>query len=96
MHAFPIINQNFRSLLPKVIDIGRVHIGQIYQKELFIESTCPITFEYTIREVKSHQDITLVTPKKGDIIGLTDTPIVFQFKPQVVTTSQATFELTTS
>lgn len=62
LHAFPIINQNFRALLPKIIDIGRVHIGQIYQKELFIESTCPITFEYNIKEVKGHPDITLITP----------------------------------
>lgn len=96
MHAFPIINRGFRSLIPKVIDMGRVHIGQIYQKELFIESTCPLTFEYDIKEIQGHSDITMMTPRKGDIVGLTNTPIVFQFKPQVVTMSKATFELRTS
>lgn len=36
LHAFPIINKDVVSLLPKVLEMGRVHIGQTYQKEVFI------------------------------------------------------------
>jgi hypothetical protein len=40
-----------------------------------------VTFEYEMRSVKEHEDLKLVTPVCGEILGMTHTPIVFQFKP---------------
>jgi hypothetical protein len=83
-------------LLPKRIDLGRIPVGETISKELFIDSTCPVNFEYEFRETKPHPDIRLITPAAGDIVGMSSTPVVFQYNPQSFTTGDAEFELRTS
>lgn len=62
---------------------------------MFIESNCPVSFEYEIREVKAHPDIK-VTPMVGDILGNTKTEIQFTYNPATFTTADAEFEIRTS
>lgn len=81
IHAYPVINTKKDELLPGTIDLGRVTIGDTIQKELFIESTSPVNFEYEFKEVKPHPDIRLCIPAVGDIIGRTSTPVLFQYCP---------------
>lgn len=65
-------------MLPKTIDLGTVTIGAgVVEKELSIDSTCPVNFEYELREVKPHPDIRLVTAASGDIVGMSKTPVIF-------------------
>lgn len=63
---------------------------------MYIDSTCPVNFEYELKEVKPHPDIRLITPAVGDVIGMTSTPVIFQYNPQTFTTADAEFELRTS
>ena len=83
-------------MLPSTIDLGRIAIGDTCQKDLYIESTCPVNFEYEIKEVVPHPDIRMITPAAGDIIGMTSTQVSFQYTPQTFTTADAVFELRTS
>lgn len=47
IHAFPVINSKQDELFPKYIDMGKgCRLGQSYQKQLQIESNCPVNFEY--------------------------------------------------
>ena len=46
IHAYPVINTKKDELLPKNIDLGCIPLGETCQKELYIESTCPVNFEY--------------------------------------------------
>jgi hypothetical protein len=96
IHAYPVINTKKDELLPATIDLGTAAVGETQIKELAIESTCPVNFEYEIREVQPHPDIRLITPASGDIVGLSHTPVAFQYTPQTFTTADAVFELRTS
>lgn len=96
IHAFPVINTKKDSLLPKEIDMGRnLKVGSQYHKEVDIESNCPVNFEYEIKEVKPHPDIR-VSPMSGDIVGNTNTKILFTYTPSTFTTAEAEFEVRTS
>jgi hypothetical protein len=55
-------------------------VGQTYLREISIDSNCPATFSYEIKELKPHPDIR-VTPFSGDIIGNTSTIISFSYTP---------------
>ena len=96
IHAYPVINTKKDELLPKRIDLGRIPIGETITKELTIDSTCPVNFEYEFREIKPHPDIRMITPACGDILGGSSTSVIFQFNPQSYTTGDAEFELRTS
>ena len=70
IHAYPVINSKQDELFPKYIDMGKgCRLGQSYQKQLQIESNCPVNFEYTIEVTKPHPEIH-ISPLSGDIIGL--------------------------
>ena len=70
-------------------------VGKMYQKEINIESNCPVNFEYEIKEVSGHPDIKL-SPMVGDIVGMSETPIIITYSPSTFTTADAIFELRTS
>ncbi len=57
IHGYPVINNDKDSLLPEVIDMGKIKVGEIYSKKLSIESNSPVMFEYSIEWIKSHPDI---------------------------------------
>lgn len=89
MHAYPVINTLRDSLLPSEIDMGSAcKVGKTYEKEFVIESNCPVNFEFQIKELLPHPDIR-VMPMAGDIVGLTDTPILFSYNPHTFTTAEA-------
>lgn len=96
IHAFPVINSKRDSLLPPQIDMGTgCKVGLTYHKIVEVESNCPVSFEYEIREVKPHPDIR-VTPRVGDIVGNQRTEIQFAYTPSTFTTADAEFEIRTS
>jgi len=43
-------------------------VGLSYTKTVDIESNCPVSFEYEIRDLTPHPDIK-VSPVAGDIMG---------------------------
>ncbi len=51
MHAYPVINNEKDQLLPSLIDMGKVKMGDETSKTLSIKSTTPVTFEYQIEWV---------------------------------------------
>ena len=70
IHAYPVINSKQDELFPKYIDMGKgCRLGHSYQKQLQIESNCPVNFEYTIEVTKPHPEIH-ISPLSGDIIGM--------------------------
>lgn len=70
IHAFPVINSKQPELFPSVIDMGiGCVVGKTYQKQLQIESNCPVSFEYNIEVLQPHPDIA-VFPLMGDILGM--------------------------
>ena len=96
IHAYPVINTQADQLVPKALDFGRgCKVGDTYSRNVAIESNCPVTFEYDIKEVKGHNDIR-VTPMSGDIIGNQRTVLNFTYSPSTFTTAEAVFELRTS
>ena len=96
IHAFPVINSKRDSLLPPQIDMGTgCKVGLTYHKTVEIESNCPVSFEYEIKEVKPHPDIK-VAPRQGDIVGNQCTEIQFTYTPSTYTTADAEFEIRTS
>jgi hypothetical protein len=96
MHAYPVINTLKDTLLPQKIEMGsNCKVGKTYEKEYVIESNCPVNFEFQIKDIMPHPDIR-VMPMAGDIVGLTDTPILFSYNPHSFTTAEAQFELRTS
>lgn len=68
IHAYPVINTTKDQLLPSIIDMGNVKIGDTKSRKLTIECNTPVTFEYVIEWSKPHPDIKL-SPLKGDILG---------------------------
>ena len=69
IHAYPVINSKKDSLLPSKIDMGMsCKVGLSYTKTVDIESNCPVSFEYEIRDLTPHPDIK-VSPVAGDIMG---------------------------
>ena len=64
-----MINSKKDELVPKQMDMGKgCKVGSTYSRDAIIESNCPVTFSYEIKEIKPHPDIR-VTPIVGDIIG---------------------------
>ena len=86
VHGFPIVNNSRDSLLPSLIDMGKVEVGDQYSKKLSIECTTPINFEYSIQWIKPHADI-LVEPLEGDIPGNSKTWIEITYIPRESTTA---------
>jgi hypothetical protein len=70
-------------------------VGQNYTKTVDIESNCPVSFEYEIKDFKPHPDIK-VSPMVGDIIGNTSTTLTFTYTPTTFTTADCEFEIRTS
>ena len=70
-------------------------IGNTYNKQLQIESNCPVSFEYTIEVVQPHPEIT-ISPLQGDILGMQMTPINFQYTPKTYTTAESVIKVRTS
>lgn len=70
-------------------------VGQSYSKTVEIESNCPVTFEYEIKEIKPHPDIKL-TPMSGDILGNQSNPITITYNPTTFTTADAEYQIKTS
>lgn len=70
-------------------------VGLTYHKIVEIESNCPVSFEFEIRDIKPHPDIK-VSPLSGDIIGNERTEIQFSYNPSTYTTADAEFEIRTS
>lgn len=96
IHAFPVINSKQAELFPSTIDMGKgCVIGRTYNKQLQIESNCPVNFEYTIEVVQPHPDI-LVFPLQGEILGMQLTTIDFQYNPKSLTTAEALIQVRTS
>ena len=95
VHGFPIVNNSKDSLLPSLIDMGKVEVGDQYSKKLSIECTTPINFEYSIQWIKPHADI-LVEPLEGDIPGNSKTWIEITYIPRESTTAQAEFKFITT
>lgn len=96
IHAYPVINSKKDNLLPPQIDMGSgCKVGMSYEKIVEIESNCPVSFEYEIRDIKPHPDIK-VTPISGDILGNQKTEIAFLYNPSTFTTADAEFEIKTS
>ena len=96
IHAYPVINSKKDKLVPKQIDMGQgCIVGQTYTKDISIESNCPVTFSYEIKEVKPHPDIQL-SPMVGDILGMQATRMTFTYTPMSYTTASAEFEFRTS
>ena len=96
IHAYPVINTKKDNLLPRRVDLGKVSIGSTLQKDLFMESNCPVAFDYEIKEVESHPDIRVITPMAGELFGMGRTPFSFIYTPQTFTTAEAVFEIRTS
>ena len=89
IHAFPVINSKQPDLFPSVIDMGKSCVsGRSYNKQLQIESNCPVNFEYTIEVVQPHPEI-IISPLQGDILGMQLTTIDFQYNPKSLTTAEA-------
>jgi hypothetical protein len=89
IHAFPVINSKQPDLFPSVIDMGKSCVsGRSYNKQLQIESNCPVNFEYTIDVVQPHPEI-IISPLQGDILGMQLTTIDFQYNPKSLTTAEA-------
>ena len=99
VHGFPIINHMCNngkdSLLPSLIDMGKVDVGDQYTKKLTIECTTPVNFEYQIEWIKPHADI-MVEPMSGDIPGNSKTKIEINYFPRESTTAQAEFKFITT
>lgn len=62
---------------------------------MFIESNCPVSFEYEIKDLKPHPDIR-VNPMFGDLLGNTKTQINFTYSPSTFTTAEAEYQIRTS
>lgn len=59
IHAYPVINTTKDQLLPSIVDMGSIKIGESLTKKLQIESNSPVTFEYSIEWIKEHPDISV-------------------------------------
>lgn len=95
IHGYPVINNDLDELLPSVVDLGKVKVGELYSKKLTINCTSPVTFEYTIEWLKPHNDI-MVEPMTGDILGNSKTKLEVTYSPTESTTAQASFRFITT
>ena len=80
MHAFPIVNNETDTLLPSLVEMGKVNVGDTFSKSLSVECTTPVNFEYQIEWIKPHPDI-LVEPLQGVIPGNDATQIDITYNP---------------
>lgn len=96
IHAYPVIHTKKDTLLPKRIELGKVSIGSQLKKDFFMESNCPVNFDYEIKEITNHPDIRVITPMSGEIMGMGKTPFSFIYTPQTFTTAEAVYEIRTS
>lgn len=83
-------------LFPSFVDLGKNRsVEKSYEKQLAIESTCPVNFEYEIKVLKDHPDIH-VSPLTGDIFALQTTSIKIEYTPKSYTTAECEIQIRTT
>jgi len=76
------LNKDKPNQFPSIIDLGQnCKIGQTYKKSLFINSTSLVSFEYEIFIPKSHPEIEIETPLKGELLGNQTFEFIFSYRP---------------
>jgi hypothetical protein len=79
IHAYPVMNSNER-YIPSLIDLGKCSIGTQITKQISLECTVPVAFEYEIKVIDPHPDISIgpvtgeVPPKGVLCVDITYTP----------------------
>ena len=65
IHAYPVMNSNER-YIPALIDLGKSYVGGQILRNIELECTVPVGFEYEIKVIDPHPDIS-VGPVTGEI-----------------------------
>ncbi len=91
IHAFPIMNEKDR-YLPTLIDLGKCALGEKIVKSVLLESSVPVSFDYEIRVVKGHSDLT-VSPLIGEVPGNGNSSIELVYEPKTASTVTCEIEL---
>lgn len=90
LYAFPEL-RNTR--IPRLLDFGRVPLGEGAQKSFVIVNEHPVSFEFKIRVLLSNADFS-VTPASGDVPASGSITVSVLYKPAAVATSFFAFEVT--
>jgi len=91
VHAYPIMNSKER-YLPSFLDLGKCSLGQTLQKQVFLENSVPVAFEYELRVVQDHPDFK-IEPLSGDISPKSSEEIVITYQPKSASTATIEVEL---
>jgi hypothetical protein len=59
IHAYPRMDMSLKEYLPKYIDFGTFPINSLDTKEIVLNNTIPVTFEYELVPVKPNDAIIL-------------------------------------
>jgi hypothetical protein len=71
-------------------------LGKTYNKNIFVVSNCPVSFDYQIAIKKSHPEIQIVSPLEGEITGLRTTELAFSYNPKTFATAEAEITIRTT
>ena len=94
IHAYPVLNSNER-YLPSLIDLGRCAVGSQIRKEIKLESTVPVVFEYEIKILEAHSDIS-IGPVTGEIPGKGAQILEILYNPKSGSTASTEIQLVLS
>mmetsp|Transcript_1891 Transcript_1891/g.4263 ORF Transcript_1891/g.4263 Transcript_1891/m.4263 type:complete len:866 (+) Transcript_1891:80-2677(+) len=92
IHAYPTAND---IQVPRFIDMGAVPVGMTVSKQIPLQCTIPISFEYMITVLEDHPDFS-VEPLQGMIPADDTVVITVTFRPSKFATARAELELSIS
>lgn len=84
IHAYPVMN---KAVFPKRFDVGKGRLGSTKKRTIKLKCTAPIAFEYEITVTKEHYDFN-ITPRHGVVPANGEVPIVVEFTPTKLSTSE--------
>lgn len=91
IHAYPVMNSNER-YIPNLIDLGKCFVGEKITRRIELECTVPVTFEYEIKVLESHSDLS-IGPVTGEIPGKGVRILEIVYTPHSASTASCEFQL---
>ena len=88
IHAYPVMNSSQR-YLPSLIDLGKTEVGQSLTRSLELACSVPVTFEYEIKVLEPHPDIS-IGPVAGEVPGRGRQAIEISYNPKSASTAACT------
>ena len=91
IHAYPVMNSKER-YIPSLIDLGKCSVGEQITKEIELECTVPVIFEYEIKVIESNPDL-MIGPVTGEIPAKGIQQITITYTPHSASTASSEIQL---